>query len=172
MPWRMVTVMVISCPHALGLAVPLVVAISTTVSAKKGLLIRNRTAFENSRKISLLAFDKTGTLTKGNFGVTRYGSLSDEMDDKEVLRLAGALEAKSEHPLAVGIMEKIKQEEIDLPEAGKFKAITGKGIEADVENRKIRVVSPGYLEENKFQFPKIFLKARLKQSFSYWQTMS
>jgi P-type Cu2+ transporter len=155
---RMVTVMVISCPHALGLAVPLVVAISTTVSAQKGLLIRNRTAFENSRKISLLAFDKTGTLTKGNFAVTRFGSLSDEMDDKEVLRLAGALEAKSEHPLAVGIMEKIRQEKIDLPEAQNFKAITGKGIEADVENLKIRVVSPGYLREQQISVPEDIFK--------------
>ncbi len=74
---RMASVMVITCPHALGLAVPLVVAISTSISAQKGLLIRNRTAFENSRKISLLAFDKTGTLTKGNFGVTRYISVND-----------------------------------------------------------------------------------------------
>jgi P-type Cu2+ transporter len=150
---RMVTVMVISCPHALGLAIPLVVAISTTVSAKNGLLIRNRTAFENSRKISVLAFDKTGTLTKGNFGVTRYGSLSSEMDDKEVLRLAGALEAKSEHPLATGIMDKVKDEKIDLPEAKNFNAITGKGIEAEVENKKIRVVSPGYLKEKDISIP-------------------
>lgn len=150
---RMVTVMVISCPHALGLAVPLVVAISTTVSAQKGLLIRNRTAFENSRKISLLAFDKTGTLTKGNFGVTRYGSLNSEMDDKQVLRLAGALEEKSEHPIAIGIMNKIKDEKIDLPEAKNFKAITGKGIEADVEDKKIRIVSPGYLKEKDISVP-------------------
>ena len=150
---RMVTVMVISCPHALGLAIPLVVAISTTVSAKNGLLIRNRTAFENSRKISVLAFDKTGTLTKGNFGVTRYGSLSSEMDDKQVLRLAGALEAKSEHPLAIGIMDKVKDEKIDLPETKNFKAITGKGIEADVDNKKIRVVSPGYLKEKDISIP-------------------
>ena len=150
---RMVTVMVISCPHALGLAIPLVVAISTTVSAKNGLLIRNRTAFENSRKISVLAFDKTGTLTKGNFGVTRYGSLSSEMDDKQVLRLAGALEAKSEHPLATGIMDKVKDEKIDLPEAKNFNAITGKGIEAEVENKKIRVVSPGYLKEKDISIP-------------------
>ena len=150
---RMVTVMVISCPHALGLAIPLVVAISTTVSAKNGLLIRNRTAFENSRKISVLAFDKTGTLTKGNFGVTRYGSLNSEMDDKQVLRLAGALEAKSEHPLAIGIMDKVKDEKIDLPETKNFKAITGKGIEADVDNKKIRVVSPGYLKEKDISIP-------------------
>jgi P-type Cu2+ transporter len=150
---RMVTVMVISCPHALGLAVPLVVAISTTVSAQKGLLIRNRTAFENSRKISILAFDKTGTLTKGNFGVTRYGSLNDKMDDRQVLRLAGALEVNSEHPLAAGILAKIRQERIDLPEARNFKAITGKGIEADVEKSKIKVVSPGFLQEQKISHP-------------------
>jgi Cu2+-exporting ATPase len=150
---RMASVMVITCPHALGLAVPLVVAISTSISARKGLLIRNRTAFENSRKISLLAFDKTGTLTKGNFGVTRFKSLNENFQDDEILRLAGALEVKSEHPLAVGIMNKIKQEEIDLPEAKNFNAITGKGIEADVENKKIKVVSPGYLKEQNIDIP-------------------
>src|SRR6056297_601880 len=85
---RMATVMVITCPHALGLAVPLVVAISTSMAAQHGLLIRNRTAFENSRKITLLAFDKTGTLTKGNFGVTRYGSLNERFEDIDILKLA------------------------------------------------------------------------------------
>ncbi len=150
---RMATVMVITCPHALGLAVPLVVAISAAISAQRGLLIRNRTAFENSRKISLLAFDKTGTLTKGNFGVTRYGSLNEDMDDKQVLRLAGALENKSEHPLAIGIMDKIKEEQIDLPEAENFNAITGKGIEADVENKKVQVVSPEFLKEQNIDIP-------------------
>jgi Cu2+-exporting ATPase len=150
---RMATVMVITCPHALGLAVPLVVAISTSISAQRGLLIRNRTAFENSRRISLLAFDKTGTLTKGNFGVTRYGALEGSLDDKQVLRLAGALENKSEHPLAIGIMEKIKEEQIDLPEAENFNAITGKGIEADVESKRVQVVSPGYVREQKIDLP-------------------
>ncbi len=150
---RMATVMVIACPHALGLAVPLVVAISTAISAKRGLLIRNRTAFENSRKISLLAFDKTGTLTKGNFGVTRYGSLNKDFKDKEILRLAGALEGKSEHPLALGIMQKIKDEKIELPEAEDFNAITGKGIEARVENKKVKVVSPGYVKEKEIKVP-------------------
>src|SRR5680860_1218152 len=109
---RAATVLIIACPHALGLAVPLVVAISTALSAKNGLLIRNRTAFENSRKISVMVFDKTGTLTKGNFGVTRYGSLNEAFDDNQILRLAGALEEKSEHPLAMGIMQKIKDEKI------------------------------------------------------------
>ncbi|MCF8232941.1 MAG: copper-translocating P-type ATPase [Bacteroidales bacterium] len=150
---RMATVMVITCPHALGLAVPLVVAISTSISAQRGLLIRNRTAFENSRKISLLAFDKTGTLTKGNFVVTRYGAFDNAVEDNEVLRLAGAIEAKSEHPLAVGIMEKVKSDQINLPEAENFQAITGKGIEADVEQKKVKVVSPGYVEENSLDIP-------------------
>ena len=103
---RMVTVMVISCPHALGLAIPLVVAISTAISAQNGLLIRNRTAFENSRKITTLLFDKTGTLTKGDFGVTRYESTSDITDKNEMLRLASSLEQSSEHPIAVGILKK------------------------------------------------------------------
>jgi Cu2+-exporting ATPase len=155
---RMATVMVITCPHALGLAVPLVVAISTSVSARRGLLIRNRTAFENSRKITLLAFDKTGTLTKGNFGVTRYGTLDGNLDDKQVLRLAGALEAKSEHPLAMGIMEKIREEQIDLPEAENFNAITGKGIEADVESKRMQVVSPGYVKEQNMDMPEEAVK--------------
>jgi Cu2+-exporting ATPase len=150
---RMASVMVITCPHALGLAVPLVVAISTSSAARNGLLIRNRTAFENSRKISLLAFDKTGTLTKGNFGVTRFGAFDDNNDDKEVLRLAGALESKSEHPLAIGIMDKIKENEIEIPDADNFNAITGKGIEADVEGKKVKVVSPGFVEEKNIEIP-------------------
>lgn len=150
---RMATVMVIACPHALGLAVPLVAAISTSVSAQKGLLIRNRTAFENARKITLFAFDKTGTLTKGNFGVSRYESLHEDFDKKQVLKLAGALEAKSEHPLAIGIMNKIKEENIEVPEATNFNSITGKGVEAEVENKQVKVVSPGYLKEKNIKVP-------------------
>ncbi len=150
---RMATVMVITCPHALGLAVPLVVAISTSIAAQRGLLIRNRTAFENSRKITLMAFDKTGTLTKGNFGVTRFGTLSERFDDKQILELAGALENKSEHPLAMGIMEKVKEAGIELPEANNFNAITGKGIEADVGEQKVKVVSPGYLKDKNMEIP-------------------
>ncbi|WP_159517161.1 copper-translocating P-type ATPase [Sunxiuqinia indica] len=150
---RMASVMVITCPHALGLAVPLVVAISTSISAQNGLLIRNRTAFENSRKVTLLAFDKTGTLTKGNFGVTRYQSVTKDYDDEAVLRLAGAVESESEHPLAAGIMKKVNQEKIDLPEIKDFNAITGKGIEAKVEDKQVKVVSPGYLKENDIEIP-------------------
>lgn len=150
---RMVTVMVISCPHALGLAVPLVVAISTAVSAQNGLLIRNRTAFEESRKISALVFDKTGTLTKGDFGVTRYESLQHGLDQNELLRLTGALEQSSEHPIALGIVEKIKSLNIDIPKPENFKAITGKGVEARVEGKEIKVVSPGYLRDKNIDIP-------------------
>ena len=150
---RMASVMVITCPHALGLAVPLVVAISTAISAKHGLLIRNRTAFENSRKISLFAFDKTGTLTKGNFGVSVVKSLNDSYDDKEILKLAGALESNSEHPLAEGIMKKVEEDEIDLPEAKDFDTISGEGIQGEVDGKKVKVVSPGYLEKNDIYIP-------------------
>ncbi|MGW8314181.1 MAG: copper-translocating P-type ATPase [Bacteroidales bacterium] len=150
---RMASVMVITCPHALGLAFPLVVAISTSVSARQGLLIRNRTAFENARKITLLALDKTGTLTKGNFGVTRVGALRDEYEEKDILKLAGALESKSEHPIAIGIMENINQQGIEIPDVKHFNAITGRGIEAEVDQKKVLVVGPRYLEENGLEVP-------------------
>ena len=150
---RMVSVMVISCPHALGLAIPLVVAISTAVSAQNGLLIRNRTAFEESRKITALLFDKTGTLTIGKFGVTRYETVSGGLDKKEMLRLAGALEQSSEHPIAVGIVQKIKELGIEIPKPEHFQAITGKGVQATVEGKDVKVVSPGYLEDEKIDIP-------------------
>lgn len=150
---RMVTVMVISCPHALGLAVPLVVAISTSISAQKGLLIRNRTAFEESRKITTIVFDKTGTLTQGKFGVTRYESISEGFTKDEIIRLASALENNSEHPIAVGIINKTKELNLKVPEVAYFNAITGKGVEAKVESKEIKVVSPGYLKDKSISIP-------------------
>jgi Cu2+-exporting ATPase len=150
---RMVTVMVITCPHALGLAIPLVVAISTSVSAQNGLLIRNRTAFEESRKISTLIFDKTGTLTKGDFGVTRIQSVNEEFSKNEVLRLASALEQSSEHPIAVGIVKKVKEDNINIPSLENFNAITGKGVEATVEGKQVKVVSPGFLRDENIAIP-------------------
>jgi Cu2+-exporting ATPase len=150
---RMVTVIVICCPHALGLAVPLVVAISTSLSAKNGLLIKNRTAFENARKITTIIFDKTGTLTFGKFQVARIKSLQASMDEKEIIRMAAALEQNSEHPIATGIISKAKELVISIPSVNNFKAITGKGIGADVEGKNIKVVSPFYLKENKIELP-------------------
>jgi Cu2+-exporting ATPase len=150
---RMVTVIVICCPHALGLAVPLVVAKSTALSAKNGLLIKNRTAFENARKITTIVFDKTGTLTVGKFEVSKIVSLKKDIPENEVIRLASALEQNSEHPIATGILQKVKDLTINVPSAENFKAITGKGVEASVEGKKILVVSPGYLQENKITIP-------------------
>jgi P-type Cu2+ transporter len=150
---RMVTVMVISCPHALGLAVPLVVAISTSVSAQKGLLIRNRTAFENARKITTIIFDKTGTLTKGEFGVTRYKSVSDDYSDEDILSVAASLESQSEHPIASGIVKKADEKELDFKEAKDFSNIKGKGVKASLDGKEIKIVSPGFLKEKDIEQP-------------------
>ena len=150
---RMVTVIVICCPHALGLAVPLVVAKSTALSAKNGLLIKNRSAFENARKITTIVFDKTGTLTVGKFEVSRIVPFKSEITENEVIRIASALEQESEHPIATGILLKAKDLSIDVPSIENFKAITGKGIEATVEGKKVLVVSPGYLKEKKITVP-------------------
>jgi Cu2+-exporting ATPase len=153
---RMVTVIVICCPHALGLAVPLVVAKSTALSAKNGLLIKNRTAFENARKITTIVFDKTGTLTVGKFEVSKIVSLKKELNENEIIRLASALEQKSEHPIATGILQKVKELTVTIPATENFNAITGKGVEATVEGKKILVVSPGYLKENNIAIPEGF----------------
>lgn len=150
---RMVTVIVICCPHALGLAVPLVVAKSTALAAKHGLLIKNRTAFENARKITTLVFDKTGTLTVGKFEVSKIVSMEPALSENELLQYAAALEQNSEHPIATGILQKAKELALAVQPAQNFNAITGKGIEATVEGKEIKVVSPGYLKENKLLFP-------------------
>jgi P-type Cu2+ transporter len=153
---RMVTVIVICCPHALGLAVPLVVAKSTALSAKSGLLIKNRTAFENARKITTIVFDKTGTLTIGKFEVSKIVSLQTEITENEIIRLASALEQKSEHPIATGILQKAKDLSITIPATDNFSAITGKGVGATVEGREVLVVSPGYLKEKNIAVPNGF----------------
>jgi Cu2+-exporting ATPase len=144
---RMVAVMVIACPHALGLAVPLVVAVSTTLAAKSGLLIRDRAAFERGRELKAVVFDKTGTLTEGRFGVTNVVPLTD-VDEREVLRVAAALEAQSEHPIARGIVEHAKTLAIPLETVTRFRNITGQGAVATLGGQEIAVVSPGYLEEH------------------------
>lgn len=149
---RMVTVMVISCPHALGLAIPLVVAISTAVSAQNGLLIRNRTAFENARKITALIFDKTGTLTEGNFGVSRIEMVA-ETEEKKMLQWAASLEQNSEHPIATGILAATKERDLNLLSVKNFEAITGKGIKGEIDGQEIFVVSPGYLREHDISIP-------------------
>lgn len=144
---RTVTVMVIACPHALGLAVPLVVAVSTAISAGNGLLIRDRTAFERARELDAIVFDKTGTLTEGRFGVTDVISIGDRSED-ELLKLAASLESQSEHPIAEGVVRGAEERGIDYSAPKQFRAIAGKGAEAVVDGVRLKIVSPGYLREN------------------------
>ena len=144
---RAATVMVIACPHALGLAVPLVVAVSTALAAKSGLLIRERQAFERAKDIQAIVFDKTGTLTQGTFGVTDILPLG-QLSESDVVQMAATLEMNSEHPIARGIVKSATDRYLDLLSMEQFHAIPGKGVEAVVTGRNLKVVSPGYLKEN------------------------
>lgn len=150
---RMATVMVITCPHALGLAIPLVVAVSTTLSAKNGFLIRNRTAFEQSRKIDTMVFDKTGTLTEGTFSVNKIQIFNQNYDKKDIIKYAAALERKSEHPIAKGIMAKAREMDLEIPDGSDFEAVKGKGIIGVVESRDIKIVGPNFLREENISMP-------------------
>ena len=145
---RTVTVMVIACPHALGLAVPLVVAVSTALAAKHGLLIRNRAAFESARKLGAIIFDKTGTLTEGRFGVTDTLILGEKITEVALRSYAASVDANSEHPIAKAIAAASDDK---LPVEG-FKSLTGRGAEGRVEGKDIKVVSPGYLREQSVEF--------------------
>lgn len=149
---RMVTVMVIACPHALGLAAPLVVARSTALSAKKGLLIRNRASFEGARQLEAVVFDKTGTLTEGKFGVTNV--ITENENEDQVIQLAASVEMESEHPIARGIVEEANKRSLSVNEVEDFQSITGKGLEGTVEGKKVMVVSPGYMNDEKIDFQK------------------
>ncbi len=140
---RAVTVMVITCPHALGLAVPLVVAVSTALAAGHGLLIRNRVAFEGARKLQAVIFDKTGTLTEGRFGVTDTLLLAQDIDEETLRKYAASVDANSEHPIAKAIAA---SSDARLA-VENFKGIPGKGAEGQVDGREVKVVSPGYLRE-------------------------
>jgi Cu2+-exporting ATPase len=140
---RAVTVMVITCPHALGLAIPLVVAISSALAARNGLLIRNRVAFENARNLNAIIFDKTGTLTQGKFGITETVIFDATMDEKELLKYAASVEANSEHHIARGIAASME----DMYNVEDFLSIPGKGAQGMVEGKEVKVVSPGYLRE-------------------------
>jgi Cu2+-exporting ATPase len=140
---RAVTVMVITCPHALGLAVPLVVAVSTALAASNGLLIRNRGAFEGARKLQAIIFDKTGTLTEGRFGVTDTLLFAQDIDEETLRRYAASVDANSEHPIAKAIADASEKKS----PVENFKGITGKGAEGRVESKEIKVVSPGFLRE-------------------------
>jgi len=143
---RMVTVMVITCPHALGLAVPLVVAVSTALAARSGLLIRDRSGFERARGLDAVVFDKTGTLTEGRLGVTDIVPLAGR-SEREVLRLAAAIESRSEHPVAAGIVHAATERAVPFPPPEHFVAIPGRGAQGSVDGAEVKVVSPGYMRD-------------------------
>ncbi len=142
---RAVTVMVIACPHALGLAIPLVVAISTSYSARNGILVRNRLALETIKEVDAVVFDKTGTLTEGRFGVSDV--VSTNMPDLELLKLTASVEKNSEHVIAQAIVEDARNKGIPIPEAKNFRAVPGKGVEGEVEGKRIAVGTKLLMEE-------------------------
>jgi len=146
---RTVAVMVITCPHALGLAIPLVVSRSTSIAATNGFLIRDRSAFEQARNLDAVIFDKTGTLTEGTFTVTDILNFGNDFSDHDILKYAASLEKNSEHPLAKGILEKAD----DTWDPEEFNSITGKGIEGKVNGTAVKVVSPGFIHENEMTYP-------------------
>ena len=154
---RAVTVVIIACPHALGLAIPLVTAVSTNIAAQKGLLIKNRASFENARNLNTVVFDKTGTLTEGEFEVTDIVAL--EVPEIELMTILYSMEVNSEHPIAKGIIKKGKKLGIPIKKISDFQNIPGRGLRGKIEERNIFVVSPGFLEKENISFD----KARFEQ---------
>ncbi len=147
---RAVTVIIICCPHALGLAMPLVTSVSTSLAAKNGLLIRNRDAFENARNLDTVVFDKTGTLTEGSFGVTDIKA--DSVSEDDLLAIAASVEENSEHPIARGIVEAGKSRELAMLRVTDYQNLTGEGLRASVDGRPVKIVSPGYLKREGIAF--------------------
>ena len=152
---RMVTVMVTSCPHALGVAIPLVVAISTTASATHGLLIRNRTAFEKARKLTTIIFDKTGTLTKGSHEVQKVIAQSTSYTSDEILQYVASVQQHSEHYIARGILKKLKEKNLPLWQSTDFKYIQGIGVSAIVNGKQVIAAGPNYFNNQKQALPEI-----------------
>lgn len=144
---RTVTVMVITCPHALGLAIPLVVAVSTALAAKNGLLVRKRSALEQARRLDAIIFDKTGTLTTGTLEVADIASFGDRNED-EVVRIAASVESRSEHPIARGIVDAAEQRSLDVATPHEFTAIPGQGARAQLDGDTVLAVSASFLQDN------------------------
>ncbi|MDZ7778855.1 MAG: heavy metal translocating P-type ATPase [Gemmatimonadota bacterium] len=155
---RVVTVLVIACPHALGLAVPLVVAISTTLGARGGLLVRDRRGLEEARNLDTVIFDKTGTLTLGEFRVVEMVTAEGWAED-DALRAAAGVEAESEHPIARGIVKTAEERELDVPGAEGFRALTGKGVAATVEGREYHMGGPALLKAEEAHVPEPLRRA-------------
>jgi len=149
---RVVTVLVIACPHALGLAVPLVVAISTTLGARNGLLVRDRRGLEEARSVNTVIFDKTGTLTLGEFRVVEM-AVADGITGDEALRIAAGVESESEHPIARGIVKTAADRSLDVPTADGFRALTGKGVAASIDGAEYHLGGPALLRAEDAQVP-------------------
>ena len=154
---RMVTVLVIACPHALGLAVPLVVAISTTLGARNGLLVRDRRGLEEARNLDTVVFDKTGTLTLGEFRVVAM-SVAEGLAESEALRIASGIEAESQHPIARGIVKTAEDKGIAIPSADGFRSITGKGVAATIDGVEYHIGGPALLKSEDVQVPPAVLE--------------
>jgi Cu2+-exporting ATPase len=151
---RMVTVLIIACPHALGLAIPLVVARSTSLGASNGLLIRNRVALEKSKSIAVVTMDKTGTLTEGDFRVSVVESLAEKWSKEEVLRIMASLESHSNHPLAVGILTEAEKQNIGYPAPENVTVISGTGLSGTVQGKNVLIVKVDYLDNNHLSYNK------------------
>jgi Cu2+-exporting ATPase len=149
---RVVTVLVIACPHALGLAIPLVVAISTTLAARAGLLVRNRRGLEEARNLSAVFFDKTGTLTRGEFLVVEI-TPAPGLSADDALRLAASIEQESEHTIAQGVVKTAKERGVSLSRAEQFHAIPGQGVKAVVEGRALMIGGPALLRQLGIELP-------------------
>lgn len=149
---RMVTVLIIACPHALGLAIPLVTAKSTSLGAKNGLLIKNRQAIEVARHIDVVMMDKTGTLTEGNFAVNDIISYSDDYDQQKILAYIASLEQNSSHPLARGIITKATEEKVELPLATEVENIPGTGLEGTIDSQDVKIVNVSYLKDHTIDY--------------------
>ncbi|HFU5915963.1 TPA: copper/silver-translocating P-type ATPase CopB [Enterococcus faecium] len=160
---RMVTVFIIACPHALGLAIPLVVARSTSIAAKNGLLLKNRNALEQANDLDVIMLDKTGTLTEGKFTVTGVEVLDDAFNKNEILQYLGALEANANHPLAVGIMNYLKEHEIKPYQAENLKNLSGVGLEATVKNQQVKIVNEKEVERLGLNVEQALLKPYQEQ---------
>ncbi|TDE09197.1 heavy metal translocating P-type ATPase [Dyadobacter psychrotolerans] len=152
---RMVTVMVTSCPHALGVAIPLVIAISTTLSATHGLLIRNRTAFENARKLTTIIFDKTGTLTKGSHEIQQIIIEDQQFSADQILQYAAAVQQNSEHHIAHGVIRKLKEKGLELWTSSDFNYMPGIGVSGTVNGKKIVAAGPNYFNQENKPIPAI-----------------
>ncbi|MGO3115413.1 heavy metal translocating P-type ATPase [Enterococcus pseudoavium] len=164
---RMVTVLVIACPHALGLAIPLVIARSTSLAAQNGLLLKNRQALEQGNQLEYVFLDKTGTLTEGKFTVTGVESLAN-LDKNEILKYIGALEAQTNHPLAVGVMNYLKAEKIEAYQAQDVSTPKGIGVKGIVEGHQVILANQKELERRKLSFD----QARLKDYQAQGNTIS